>query len=119
MHNLHSHAFNYNQYQSRHAGSRGALSIFALHRTQWVGLNGAPSQMQYPSTYFIDKRESLGTIIDRQKIGPTHENTIAGYPAILLPGDLQTLFWYQGNCNPVVDLDVHNYFIDDDPSLQI
>jgi hypothetical protein len=25
-----------------YAGSRGALSIFALHRTQWVGLDGAP-----------------------------------------------------------------------------
>jgi type IX secretion system PorP/SprF family membrane protein len=25
-----------------YAGSRGAFSIFALHRTQWVGLDGAP-----------------------------------------------------------------------------
>ena len=25
-----------------YAGSRGALSIFGLHRTQWVGLDGAP-----------------------------------------------------------------------------
>jgi hypothetical protein len=24
-----------------YAGSRGAFSIFALHRTQWVGLDGA------------------------------------------------------------------------------
>jgi len=26
-----------------YAGSRGALSVFALHRTQWVGLKGAPT----------------------------------------------------------------------------
>jgi len=26
-----------------YAGSRGAMSIFALHRTQWVGLDGAPT----------------------------------------------------------------------------
>ena len=25
-----------------YAGSRGALSIFGLYRTQWVGLDGAP-----------------------------------------------------------------------------
>ena len=25
-----------------YAGSRGTISIFGLHRTQWVGLDGAP-----------------------------------------------------------------------------
>ena len=25
-----------------YAGSRGVMSIFGLHRTQWVGLDGAP-----------------------------------------------------------------------------
>ncbi|WP_300978990.1 type IX secretion system membrane protein PorP/SprF, partial [Flavobacterium sp.] len=26
-----------------YAGTRGVMSIFALHRTQWVGLDGAPT----------------------------------------------------------------------------
>ena len=25
-----------------YAGSRNSMSVFALHRTQWVGLDGAP-----------------------------------------------------------------------------
>jgi hypothetical protein len=28
--------------ESAYAGSRQAMNIFALHRTQWVGLDGAP-----------------------------------------------------------------------------
>lgn len=30
-----------------YAGSRGVLSITALHRSQWVGLEGAPSTQTF------------------------------------------------------------------------
>jgi hypothetical protein len=33
-----------------YAGSRGAFSIFALHRTQWVGLDGAPTNVASVNT---------------------------------------------------------------------
>ena len=37
-----------------YAGSRGAMSIFALHRSQWVGLDGAPTLHD-----FVDVPEDL------------------------------------------------------------
>jgi hypothetical protein len=58
-----------------YAGSRGVLS-FALHRTQWVGLDGAPVtnavSINTPLTIVV----SLGVSIINDRIGPTNENTI-------------------------------------------
>ena len=34
--------YNTNTINPAYAGSRGALSIYGMHREQWVGLNGAP-----------------------------------------------------------------------------
>jgi type IX secretion system PorP/SprF family membrane protein len=42
-----------------YAGSRGALSIFALHRTQWVGLDGAP----------VTNAVSINTPLNNSKLG--------------------------------------------------
>ncbi len=42
-----------------YAGSRGALSIFGLHRSQWVGLEGAPTTNSF----------SINTPIAESKVG--------------------------------------------------
>lgn len=61
-----------------YAGSRGALSIFALHRTQWVGLDGAPvTNTVSVNTPLNGKNLGLGVSLINDKIGPTHENTIS------------------------------------------
>ena len=61
-----------------YAGSRGAMSIFALHRTQWVGLDGAPTTNAVSiNTPFNNSRLGLGVSIINDKIGPTHDNTIS------------------------------------------
>ena len=61
-----------------YAGSRGALSIFALHRTQWVGLDGAPvTNAVSMNTPINGSNVGLGISIINDKIGPTHENTIS------------------------------------------
>ena len=61
-----------------YAGSRGAMSIFALHRTQWVGLDGAPTTNAVSiNTPFNSSRLGLGVSIINDKIGPTHDNTIS------------------------------------------
>ena len=55
-----------------YAGSRGALSVFALHRTQWVGLDGAPvTNAVSVNTPFNNSRLGLGVSIINDKIGPT------------------------------------------------
>ena len=61
-----------------YAGSRGALSIFALHRTQWVGLDGAPvTNVASVNTPLNESNLGLGVTIINDKIGPTTENTIS------------------------------------------
>ncbi len=61
-----------------YAGSRGALSIFALHRTQWVGLDGAPVTNTFSmNTPLNESNLGLGISIVNDKIGPTQENTIS------------------------------------------
>lgn len=61
-----------------YAGSRGAMSIFALHRTQWVGLDGAPvTNAVSINTPINGSNLGLGASLINDRIGPTHENTIS------------------------------------------
>ena len=61
-----------------YAGSRGALSIFALHRTQWVGLDGAPvTNTISVNTPLNNSNLGLGVSVVNDRIGPTDENTIS------------------------------------------
>lgn len=61
-----------------YAGSRGALSMFALHRTQWVGLDGAPvTNTVSVNTPLNGSNLGLGVSLINDKIGPTNENAIS------------------------------------------
>ncbi len=58
-----------------YAGSRGVLSVMGLHRSQWVGLDGAPrTQTLTVNTPIGDsERLGLGLSIVNDEIGPTDE----------------------------------------------
>ncbi|RZJ33176.1 MAG: type IX secretion system membrane protein PorP/SprF [Flavobacterium sp.] len=61
-----------------YAGSRGVMSIFGLHRTQWVGLDGAPTTNAFSlNTPLGESRLGLGVSFLNDKIGPTNENNIS------------------------------------------
>lgn len=61
-----------------YAGSRQTMSVFALHRTQWVGLDGAPVTNTFSiHTPIKDSNVGLGLSIINDKIGPSDENNIA------------------------------------------
>jgi type IX secretion system PorP/SprF family membrane protein len=69
-----------------YAGSRGALSIFALHRTQWVGLDGAPvTNAVSLNTPLNGSNLGLGLSLINDKIGPTHENTVSADLSYTIP----------------------------------
>ena len=69
-----------------YAGSRGAMSIFALHRTQWVGLDGAPTTNAASiNTPINNSNLGLGVSFVNDKIGPTNENTISGDLSYTIP----------------------------------
>lgn len=57
-----------------YTGSRGHLSIAALHRSQWVGLDGAPVTQTINLHSPVGQNGiGLGTSIVNDKIGPTSE----------------------------------------------
>ena len=61
-----------------YAGSRGALSIFGLHRNQWVGLDGAPVTNTFSiNTPINNSNFGLGISIVNDRIGPSDENSIS------------------------------------------
>ena len=61
-----------------YSGSRGAMSIFTLHRTQWVWLDGAPETNAVSvNTPFNESNLGLGVSLINDKIGPTQENNIS------------------------------------------
>ncbi|MEO8236103.1 MAG: type IX secretion system membrane protein PorP/SprF [Flavobacterium sp.] len=60
-----------------YAGSRGVLSIFGLHRSQWVGLDGAPvTNTLSLNTPINGSNLGLGISFVNDRIGPSNENTI-------------------------------------------
>ncbi len=61
-----------------YAGSRGVLSVFGLHRTQWVGLDGAPTTNAFSINSPIDNSNlGVGLSLVNDKIGPTVENAVS------------------------------------------
>jgi type IX secretion system PorP/SprF family membrane protein len=61
-----------------YAGSRGFMSLFALHRTQWIGLDGAPVTNSFSiNTPIGNSKIGVGISFLNDRIGPTNENKIS------------------------------------------
>lgn len=61
-----------------YAGSRQAMNVFLLHRTQWVGLDGAPVTNSFSiNTPIYETNIGLGLSVVNDRIGPSTENNIA------------------------------------------
>ena len=61
-----------------YAGSRGVMSVMGLHRSQWVGLDGAPRTQTLTLNSPIGENERLGIGLSvvNDEIGPTNETYI-------------------------------------------
>ena len=69
-----------------YAGSRGCLSVFGLHRTQWVGLDGAPvTNTLSINTPIDDTSIGLGLSVLNDRIGPSNETNVAGDFSYTIP----------------------------------
>lgn len=60
-----------------YVGSREALSITALNRTQWVGLEGAPKTMTFTVGSPISEKVGVGVSVIHNQIGPSNETLVA------------------------------------------
>ena len=56
-----------------YTGTRQAMSIVALHRSQWVGLDGAPQTQTFNIHSPVGDRVGLGLSLVHDEIGPTSE----------------------------------------------
>jgi type IX secretion system PorP/SprF family membrane protein len=61
-----------------YAGSRDVLSVFGMHRAQWVGLDGAPVTNTFSIHSPINYTNvGLGLCVINDRIGPADENTVS------------------------------------------
>lgn len=103
-----------------YAGSRDVLSIFGMHRTQWVGLDGAPSTNVFSiHSPLKNQKLGLGLSIVNDKIGPANENNISVDFAYRIPvSELSTLaFGLKGTAN-LLDVDYTKLDIYDEADTQ-
>jgi type IX secretion system PorP/SprF family membrane protein len=85
-----------------YAGSRGKMSIFGLHRTQWVGLEGAPvTNAASIHTPISGSNIGLGLSIINDRIGPSDENDISVDFSYTIPAweDYKLSFGLKGTAN--------------------
>lgn len=105
-----------------YAGSRGALSIFGLYRTQWVGLDGAPETSSFSvNTPINNSNVGVGVSLVNDKIGPTNENTFSvdlSY-TVQTSASFKLSFGIKGTANLFnLDIDKLNPEFQGDPQFQ-
>ena len=105
-----------------YAGSRGALSVFGLYRTQWIGLDGAPETSTFSVNTPLNNTDlGLGVSLVNDKIGPTVENTLSADLSYTIPtSDTWNLsFGIKGTANLFnIDINKLSYEDQDDPQFQ-
>lgn len=68
------------------AGNRGVFSLIGLHRSQWIGLDGAPrSESLSINSPIRSGRVGLGANIIRDQIGPTEESFVSADFSYTIP----------------------------------
>ena len=69
-----------------YAGSRDILSIFANHRAQWIGLDGAPQTSAFSIHSPIKfSNVGLGFSVINEGVGPTNDATLSGDFSYTIP----------------------------------
>ena len=106
-----------------YAGSRGSLSIFGLHRSQWVGLDGAPQTNAFSvNTPLGESKLGLGVSFLNDKLGIMDENTISvdlSYTLDLNNRGSKLSFGMKGSANLLnVEYSRLLTYNPDDPSFQ-
>ncbi|WP_395057294.1 type IX secretion system membrane protein PorP/SprF [Flavobacterium sp.] len=85
-----------------YAGSRRVLSVFGIHRNQWIGLDGSPVTNAFSLHSPIDNTNlALGLSFINDKIGPSNENliSIATSYALKISDNYKLSFGVNGTIN--------------------
>lgn len=105
-----------------YAGSRESLTMFLLHRSQWVGLDGAPVTNNVSAhTPIGDSNFGAGLSFVNDRIGPVDENVISADLAyfIQISSNFKLSVGLKGTAN-LFNLDVNklNIYNQSDPQFQ-
>lgn len=68
-----------------YAASRDAFGVFGMYRTQWIGLDGAPTTGLFAVEYPTNDRVGLGLTFTNDKIGISQESTLSADFAYTIP----------------------------------
>lgn len=68
--------YNMNVMNPAYAGSKESLSITALYRTQWSGLDGAPETITFSAHSPVGERVGLGLSAIKDELGPISETNV-------------------------------------------
>jgi len=80
------YSFNTQAINPAYAGSRDALTVTGLHRSQWVGFEGAPiTQTLTAHAPILNDKLGLGLSVLNDKIGPTNNTSLFADFAYRLP----------------------------------
>ena len=81
------YVYNTTSINPAYAGSRDVLSIVGLHRSQWVGLEGAPrtSTLSLHSPVGVSRRVGLGGSVINDEIGPSSETYLSADFSYTIP----------------------------------
>lgn len=112
--------YNTSAFNPAYAGSRECLSILGMHRSQWVGLDGAPTTTVFAahSPIHATKLLGLGVSFVNDRLGPSQENTISADMSYAIPtSEKYTLaFGIKGTANFFnVDFNTLQTFEENDP----
>lgn len=105
-----------------YAGSREAVSIFGQHRTQWVGLDGAPvtNALSIHSPIGREEKIGLGLSFFNDRIGPSDLNSIsADFSYAINLEESRLAFGLKGTANLFnVDYTKLSIYDPNDPTFQ-
>lgn len=97
-----------------YAGSREALNVFLLHRSQWVGFDGAPVTTNFSADSPINQNIGVGLSFMKDKIGPSDEKDLAvnfSY-GFYINEYYKLSFGLKASLN-ILDIDFSNTFVND------
>lgn len=77
--------YNTSNVNPAYAGARGAMSVFLLHRSQWVGLDGAPVTNTASVHAPVGNGIGLGLSVVNDRIGISDENDISADVSYTFP----------------------------------
>ncbi|OYQ36364.1 hypothetical protein CHU92_09710 [Flavobacterium cyanobacteriorum] len=110
--------YNTLSFNSAYAGSRENPSFLLLHRTQWVGIDGAPQTQNFSfHTPLRNQMMGLGLVVVNDRLGPSNETNVnANYSySIYLNSEVKLSFgisagvqnlnvdWSKGTFNNQID----------------